>query len=184
MYYRYLISIFLSLFSNFLWAQTDKLKEVEAMCRYTMQMIEKREYHLNEVRFNSNRFSMHDKGYFQHLVKYYYTQDRKNPEIPSFLLKSVVTRTEKEDKNYYKEWVFDNDNQLVYYAEHWQLLRSLPKDRVRVYFYQGQVLKWIEDEGFEVPQEDQSLEKKKSILTSAEKHLQKFKKQLAEVKMN
>lgn len=121
--------------------QLSDWKEIERHQRFVMTQIEKKEYYLNEYKINANRFNLHQPAYFQYFERFFYTFDRReNP--PKTLLKAMISRKERNKINFYKEYVLDNDGNLVYYYEQEQPeTSSLATKKLKIYLFNEKVIK-------------------------------------------
>ncbi|MCU0443894.1 MAG: hypothetical protein MUE85_03180 [Microscillaceae bacterium] len=168
-----------------IFAQTDGLKTAEETQKYIANHIEKREFHLNELKFNANRFATHQAEYFQRFEKYFYTIDRRDAQAPKALLMAVIIRIEKDRTQYHREYNFDKTGDLVYYTEQQIESNSPPQSRLKVYFSQGKVLKWSEGDNYSmVDMSDYPSSQTQAIINNATKYYKKFAQQINEAASN
>jgi hypothetical protein len=179
---NYLLQLLILLLGfNWGFAQENDLKNAEETQKYIANHIEKREFHLNELKFNANRFAIHEAEYFQRFEKYFYTIDRRNLSQPKALLMAVIIRIEKNRVNYHREYNFDQNGNLVYYTEQEIEAGNTPQNRLKVYFNQSKVLKWSEGDNHSMTDiSDYSPNQVKILLDNAHKYHKKFEMQMSE----
>ncbi len=171
----FLIIYFVFFNFNFVFSQKTNFsdwKEIEKHQRFVINQIEKKEYYLNEYKINSNRFALHQPTYFQYFERYFYTFDRReNP--PKTLLKAIISRKERNKTNFYKEYILDNDGNLIYYFEQEQPeTSSQPLLKLKIYFFENKVIKSFKNDKELNTLDDKKL---KEILNNYENLKIKFK---------
>lgn len=161
--------------NHFLFGQNNDFYAIDKECRYTLNKIEKGEFFLNEYRINANRFTLDESDYFQNFEKYYYILDKREGKNNNPILKAVIVRKEKEKINYYYEYIFDNDNDLVFYSEQKQSETSLiAQDKVKIYFQKETILKWFKNDVEMKDKTEQPDIKVKEIFVNIKKMKKKF----------
>jgi outer membrane protein assembly factor BamE (lipoprotein component of BamABCDE complex) len=177
----FIILIFILVSKAF--SQNIDFYEIEKECRYILNKIEKKEFLLNEYRVNANRFALDEPNYFQVFEKFYYIFDKRERKNNNIVLKAIIIRKEKDRVNYYQEYLFDNQGDLIYYLEQKQAETSLvPQDKLKIYFHKEETLKWFKNEN-ELKDKTEQLEgKTKKIWLDVKKLKQKFKNDIE--KMN
>ncbi len=154
-FYSFRLFLFFSLFFYFLQIKTSQIfaqknlsdwKEIEKHQRFVMNQIEKKEYFLNEYKVNANRFALHQPIFFQYFERYFYTFDQRNAS-KNTLLKAIISRREHNKINFYREYVLDNEGNLIYYYEQEQPeTASLATKKLKIYFFNQKNIKIIKND--------------------------------------
>lgn len=163
-------------------AQEEKIiQQLEQFIRPVESKIMANEYYLNEHKINAKRFSLHQPGYFQYFERYYFTPDKRPGKNREILLKSVITRIEKEEKIYFRKYIFDDEAQLIYYTEREADVAEAPQNETRVYIYKNQLIKYMSNAAEEDKNQEALRQKTVAILDEALQYQQKFKEQMQNI---
>lgn len=142
---RNIILLFLGLFATSLSKGQDaKIREIEQEYASIQRNIAKNEYYLNEIKINSQRFSLHQPGNFQKIIKFYYSFDKRQPSVQKSTLKSVVLVKEKNDSLHLFNYVYEKDGSLIFFKELVGKDLSKPDYELRIYISENNILKWLE----------------------------------------
>lgn len=144
--HKLVICLFFLFLTNTGRAQDTVLLNIEQTYNYIKRNIQIREYHTNEIKFNSKRYSLHQPGYFQLFETYYYSFDKRSPQSQNPQLCAVLVREEREEKKYLKEYLFDHLDNFVFYSEK-ELDGAVVLSEVRVYLHEGKVIKRLQKKG-------------------------------------
>jgi|GEM_PF-2652542 len=177
-YLKYVFLLSVLVCCSTLKAQNEKWFEIEKECSYINAQIEKGEFLLNELKINSNRLALRDEEYAQYWEKYFYMYDHKIAVNPSAFLKAIIIKTERQGTIHYKEYMYNNDGQCIYFNEVKQNSKNAVNERLRIYIQNGQPVRWFKNDA-DVTYDTEKPEKLTlTILQTAQKLKEKFIKQL------
>jgi hypothetical protein len=186
--YRILTIILVGLNSVGVFAQQDTaedaLKHAQETQRYVNDHIERKEFLLNEFKVNATRYSLHQPGYFQHLETYFYTFDKRESTLHQPLLQSVILRTEKGGVSYFKEYIFDNDGNCIYYAEMQREEGKPTGNRLKIYLGKEKALRWLREEREIADQSEKPESKVLQIMNDSKKMKLKFSAQFSDIQFH
>lgn len=162
---------------NLGFAQAEMVQAIEQSYQRVKNGIQKQQYHQNEYKINSQRFSLHQPGYRQYYESYYYTFDKRPEMNQKPLIKAVFIQSIKEETKYLKEYIYDNEGNFIYYSQK-VLEDARVLDEVRLYIHQQKLIKWLREDGstsLQIPLAP--------ILEKAAKYKEKFAWQLSQVNL-
>ncbi len=169
--------------TGFAQTQTDTLqalKNIDQICAIVKDNIERKEFLVNEFKINANYLNKHLPEIFQYIQKYYYTFAPQKEKQHTALLRAVTLTKEKEGLVIYREFIFDVQKKLVFYAEKARRDHSNPHSLRRIYFENENILHTIQDtDAITELQIDLSAYLPKSLPAEAKKIQKKFEEQFA-----
>lgn len=172
----FVLGFFLSISSSL--AQIELARSIEQDYQRIKSSIASQRFHQNEYKVNSQRFSLHQPGYRQHYVSYYYTFDQRPENDQKPLIKAVFVQSIKEETKFLKEYIFDNEGNFIYYSQK-VMEESKMLDEVRLYIHNDEIIKVLREVGLENAELPFD-----SILQKAGRYKEKFKTQLSQVNFN
>jgi hypothetical protein len=182
-YFNTISLFFLLLSSPCLLAQEANLASIDKECELVKSKIQQGEFHVNEFKINSNRFSLHQPGYFQYFEKYFYMFDPRPDKKKALILKSVVLNVDKDGVNYYKEYVFDNESHLIFYFEQQKDSTNIPFNKQKIYVQNQKVIHIVQEGKAPDPNETHEAQIKQ-LLKTAQNLQEKFKEQFHSVQVD
>ena len=162
-------------------AQENTVQEIDQMTGYVESNITDNAYYLNEYKINSKRYSLHQPGYFQYFERYYYAQDKRPDKDRSVLLKAVVTVREKEEVVYLRKFIYDDDSNLIYYIERKSRVSTAPDNEVRIYFNQGELVKYMINDQDEIGLATVPQDHITTVVSESSRYMKKFKEQMQQI---
>lgn len=158
-------------------AQDPILQNIERARNYIKRNIQIREYHTNEIKFNSKRYSLHQPGYFQLFETYYYSLGKPNSKNQDPHLSAVQIREEREEKKYLKEYLYDHTGNFVFYSER-ELDGAEVLSEVRIYVHEGEIIKKLQKKGHKkLRQAQESVPEGQKLADKAKYYQFRFKAQ-------
>ncbi len=139
-------SSYLPLYTQNLTENVTILQRIDRICSTVKDKIERKEFHLNEFKVNADYLNRHLPSVFQHLEKYYYIFLPQEDTNITPLLRSAVLIKEKENQVIYREFIYDLEENLVFYTEKGRSDNTHPKLLRKMYIQNGYLLHEIKDE--------------------------------------
>ncbi|NJO01895.1 MAG: hypothetical protein HC880_09545 [Bacteroidia bacterium] len=158
----------------------ETIRQIDEVYNLVQLNIERQAYLQNEFKINAERFSLHQPGYFQHFELYHYAIDRRPGAAQKPLLKAVFIRTDKEDTQHLKEYIFDNDGNCVVYGEK-EITANLTQGEARIYLHEGKIIRWLQENVVQAQGTTEAQHKLQEIQALVQKYQDRFQKQISVV---
>ncbi len=124
--------------------QEGELRFVKDYYQYIRQKITREEYYLYEQVLNTFKNRVPETGqWVQSHERYFFSYT----DAGTTLLRAVMIRQEREGLLRYEEFVFDNDEALIFYSEGNTPVEASPKRLLKIYFVGLRLLDWENAQG-------------------------------------
>ncbi|NJL13178.1 MAG: hypothetical protein HC913_09385, partial [Microscillaceae bacterium] len=100
---------------------------------YVQEKIHKQQYYINEFKVNANNLPWANQETFHRSQQYHYSFVGDDTPI----LRMVTVITKMAEKNYYTEYLFDNDGQLIFCFDKQNDVGQYNFRELHAYFEQG-----------------------------------------------
>ncbi len=124
------------------------IQKIDRICAAVKDKIERREFHLNEFKINADYLNRHLSSVFQHFERYYYLFLPQKDSNITPLLRAVVLIREKANQVLYREFIYDLEENLVFYTEKGRSDSSPPKLLRKMYIQNGYLLQETKNEEY------------------------------------
>ncbi|MCU0447194.1 MAG: hypothetical protein MUE85_20045 [Microscillaceae bacterium] len=106
---------------------------IKDIYQYVQDKINRNQYYINESRVNTTNLPWLELSKFQSTQQYFYSF--VGDDTPVLRLVTIVAKV--NDKNYYAEYLFDNDGKLIFCYEKQNDSATYPYREFRAYFENG-----------------------------------------------
>jgi hypothetical protein len=114
---------------------------IKDIYQYVQEKINRNQYYINEFKVNTNNLPWLELSKYQSTQQYYYSF--VGDDTPVLRLVTLVSRV--NDKNYYTEYLYDNDGRLIFCYEKQNDQATFPYREFRAYFENGLCINLILD---------------------------------------
>lgn len=115
--------------AKFLW-ESSSTRYIKDIYEYVHDKIESNQYYLNEFKINSNNLPWINSRSYQNTQQYYYSFVGDATPV----LRFVSCLTKIAEKNYYTEFLYDIDGNLVFYYEKQNDRQKYSYEEFRAFF--------------------------------------------------
>ncbi|WP_157558688.1 hypothetical protein [Microscilla marina] len=142
---QHLLMASLSFWASYtLQAQTTvntQVKQINKVYQEVRNNISRKKLGTSHFTFNLKRHNLHHSGYRHYSQKLYYNWQKEQ-----VYLRLALVRSERGNVDYQKEFLFNQEGELVYFQEKQNDEKKYPYREVKVYFAQGKLLVWNQNQ--------------------------------------
>jgi hypothetical protein len=106
---------------------------IKDIYQYVQEKINRNQYYINEFKVNTHNLPWLELNKFQSTQQYYYSF--VGDDTPVLRLVTLISKV--NDKNYYTEYLYDNDGKLIFCYEKQNDHAAFPYREFRAYFENG-----------------------------------------------